>query len=297
MARSLRSNTGTPSPPVTGHAKLLASATLKDIGHRFDILNYLELLRKTEQVLRLRLRQRRQGSGPVGHGLNDLSFLGAVLRMPRFQHIRTHDLEIDWADWGKEWRRRPDEIESRHVSENNRNDWQLPALNTLEDVPLHHWGPSNHDNGASLFERCQIQDWPQYMLIVHPWGPDVLMLVETPGRSVVSPSPTTQSARCCLCKSELSLHENDESLCVFHPGVKECNASESSSITEDSDEGDQSWTCCHRDAGDPGCMVESHHLAAEQVRPGSNGEVWRRSWDNGTGGEAIDRHDEDMIDS
>lgn len=218
MARSLRSNTGTPSPPVTRHAKLLASAALKDIGHRFDILNYLELLRKTEQVLRLRLRKRGPGSGSGGHGPNDLSFLGAVLRMPNFERFRCHDLEIDRADWGQEWRRRPDEIEPLRISGNNRSHWQLPTLITLEDIPLHHWGPSNRENGASLFDRCQIQDWPQFVLIVHPWGPDALLLVEMPGRSLISPPPTTQTAHCYLCRMEVSLHENDQSLCIFHPG-------------------------------------------------------------------------------
>ena len=201
--------------------RILASASIADIKDRcrFGILECIGLLRKHGMTLCLRLQRRRRDSMQTQDGT---SFQELVLHMLECQNIGSH-LEIDEVMIGAEWRRRPcdNDLPNLWVGSEVRKLFKIPDLSLLDSVPSDIWGPGSI---TSLQRRANARGdgphWP-YLLIVHPWGPDAIQLVEVPERiakagATLSIAPG-QLVQCQLCEQDIHI-ANFSSPCWFHPG-------------------------------------------------------------------------------
>jgi hypothetical protein len=178
--------------------------------------------------------------------------------MPRLQSTLAHHPEeyvIDEAITGIEWRRRPEEraLPVLWSGSAARKNWGLRDVSGLEFVPAfpEFWGPRDHEaeeastttmmtmttnRRDSMSPPRNSADHVRLLLIVHPWGPDALQLIEInpsgtpltsfPPSPPPSPPPPQAQApaqaqhplQCELCKDHVRASDFSRSVCVFHPG-------------------------------------------------------------------------------
>lgn len=218
MARSLRSETATPTPRMAGRVKTIASVTFDDIRHRLHIVNCIEPLRRLEQVLCLRLTRQPCDSTRMDGATG---FLGAVLEILQVPNATAREFKIEEIIAGSEWRRRPPEGDLPPLWTGcvARKMLGLCEFSSWRSVPLNPevWGEPVIENEHT---HSRPLDLARYLLIVHPWGPDAIHFVKLPeGDLTVGDMRSTPSAHiihCQLCSC--CVDDCSKSLCLFHPG-------------------------------------------------------------------------------
>ncbi|KAF2212870.1 hypothetical protein CERZMDRAFT_97366 [Cercospora zeae-maydis SCOH1-5] len=271
MARSLRADIETPSSAV---AKLLVSVSTDEIGCKYGLLNFIDVLRRLRQTICLRLKYRHR---PAPVSPNGQTLLGNVFRTKPFEHIPTDHLELVQAQSGDEWRRRPEgPIPPPLVDPQIRKMFKLPDYTEWNSVPYHDLGPwCDEETGARGPEVRD--DSRDFVLVVHPWGEDHIQLFEV--RECIEPPRCPPRAKgekliaCSNCKEEFLRHELSQTCCVFHPGVlfdeeddSDCSDSTKANSDLDKYEGSE-WSCCNTLYGSPGCVAERRHLEDSEVAP------------------------------
>ena len=168
MARSLRAETETLSPPVAGRVRLIASATTDDFAPAFHVLNLIDLLRRLQMVLCLTLKRRRYASQTPR---DRATLLENILRADCFKPFAGNNFEVVEVQDGREWRRRTEGPDaSSLVKPMDHKFLKLPDYSLLEDIP---------DNCFDLGSCEEIIDEPrQFLLVIHPEGPDNIELFE-----------------------------------------------------------------------------------------------------------------------
>ncbi|PPJ59835.1 hypothetical protein CBER1_04958 [Cercospora berteroae] len=272
---------------MAGRVRLIASATTDELAPAFHVLNLIDLLRRLQMVLCLTLKRRRYTSQSPR---DSATLLENILRTDRFKQFAGNNFEVVEVQDGREWRGRTTRPDAPSlVKPMDHKFLKLPDYSLLEDIP---------DNCFDLGGCEEIIDEPrQFLLVIHPEGPDNIELFEVPER-IATPFPLAHAAaaelvKCANCKYSFSKAELSQTCCFFHSGMTTDRylPCPDSSDSEDGDEANSSstefhgtiWACCEKEYGAPGCTVERRHLMDSEVVPerGEDGALRKESWDLG----------------